>query len=117
LSGSRRARHERFNVKSSGSNGALRRFRVEVRRHVLDCQANLLRDLNTRFVVPLLPLQDAPRQAQQLNPLFEIDGQPYVMITQFCAAIAVTELGPKVASLHHEAMRVINALDMLISGC
>jgi toxin CcdB len=92
-------------------------FALKSGGHVLDCQADPLRDLNTRFVVPLLPLQDAPRQAQQLNPLFEIVGQPYVMVTLFCAAIAISELGPKVASLQEEATRVINALDMLISGC
>jgi toxin CcdB len=51
-----------------------------------------------RFVVPLLPLQDAPRQAQQLNPVFQIDGQPYVMVTQFCAATAIFKLRKRVTS-------------------
>jgi len=84
---------------------------------VLDCQADLLSDLNTRFVVPLLPLDEAPRPARQLNPVFVIEGRDHVMVTQFCAAIAVSELGEGVVSLQSEHARILNALDLLISGC
>ena len=38
--------------------------------HVLDCQADLLSDLNTRLVVPLLPIGEAPKPAIRLNPIF-----------------------------------------------
>lgn len=85
--------------------------------YVLDCQADLLSDLNTRFVVPLLPENEAPPPARQLNPVFEIAGKNHVMATQFCAAISMSELGGKAASLQSEDSRIMNALDMLISGC
>jgi toxin CcdB len=39
---------------------------------LVDIQDNLLRDLNTRIVAPLLPLSEAPKPAQRLNPVFEI---------------------------------------------
>jgi toxin CcdB len=53
------------------------------RGYLIDCQANLLSDLNTRFVVPLLPLEEAPKPAARLNPVFDIAGEPHVMVTQF----------------------------------
>ena len=83
---------------------------------VLDCQSDLLRGLNTRFVVPLQRPGNAPLPARRLNPTFEIDGQTYVMVTQFAAAIAVRDLGEVVASLKAEDATITNALDMLISG-
>jgi toxin CcdB len=83
---------------------------------VLDCQADLLRDLNTRFVVPLLSETEAPRPAARLNPIFEIGNGRYVMVTQYAAAIPVRELGPPIASLADRQWDIGNALDMLISG-
>lgn len=96
------------------------RFAVYARRDgpgfVLDCQADLLRGLNTRFVVPLLPEGEAPRPAARLNPSFSIDGERVVMVTQFAAAISVHELGERVASLDERSDEILNALDLLISG-
>lgn len=83
---------------------------------LLDCQADLLSQLNTRFVVPLLPAGEAPKPAARLNPVFELEGKPYVMMTQFAAAVPVTELGEKIVSLSDRDIEIINALDMLISG-
>lgn len=84
--------------------------------YLLDCQADLLRGLNTRFVVPLLPAQAAPTPAARLNPLFELEGESHVMMTQFAAAVPVAELAERVASLRDRDIDIINALDMLISG-
>jgi toxin CcdB len=96
------------------------RFDVYSRRghggFLLDCQADLLSDLNTRFVIPLLPEAEAPRPAARLNPVFEINGERVVTVTQFAAAIAVRELGDRVASLVEREHEISNALDMLISG-
>jgi toxin CcdB len=83
---------------------------------LLDCQSDLLRELNTRFVVPLQLPENAPQPARRLNPVFEIEGQSYVMVTQFAAAIAKRECGPFVTSLASEHTTIMNAVDMLISG-
>lgn len=83
---------------------------------LLDCQADLLSDLSTRFVVPLLPLAEAPKPAARLNPVFELRGEQYVMATQFAAAILVRELGEHLGSLASEDTRISNAIDMLLSG-
>ena len=47
----------------------------------MDVQASLLDHLNTCVVVPLLPLDAAPKPAKVLNPTFEINGARHVMAT------------------------------------
>jgi toxin CcdB len=83
---------------------------------LLDCQADLLSDLSTRFVIPLMPLDEAPVPAARLNPVFELQGGQYVMATQFAASILASELGASVGSLLSEDMPIGNAIDMLLSG-
>ena len=84
---------------------------------VLDCQADLLRQLSTRFVVPLVPLDRAPASPMaRLNPIFVVDGQQLVMLTQFAATEDVRELGAVVTSLIAEETHITNALDVLLTG-
>lgn len=84
--------------------------------YVIDCQADLLDDLSTRFVVPLLPPHDAPKPFPRLNPVFDIGDGPHVMVTQFAAALPVNELGDWIASLAGRDTDIGNALDMLLVG-
>lgn len=84
--------------------------------YMLDVQTDLLYGLNTRVVVPLLPEAESPRPARRLNPIFEIQGQQTVMVTQFMAAVPVTELKKVAGNLggHHD--QISEALDMLFKG-
>ena len=84
--------------------------------YVLDVQADLLEDLNTRVVVPLLPLAEAPVPARRLNPVFEIGDVPHVMVTQFMAAIPRALLRSPVTSLPSHDAEIMAALDMLLVG-
>jgi len=84
--------------------------------YVLDCQADLLDSLNTRLVVPLLPIDEAPRPAIRLNPIFDVEGERLVMVTQFAASVPVAELGEIVQSLDAQQDAIGAALDMLIIG-
>jgi toxin CcdB len=83
---------------------------------LLDCQADLLQHLTTRFVVPLLPRNTAPPPFGRLNPIFVVGEHEYVMVTQGAAAITARALGECVASLEMEQTAIMNALDMLIIG-
>ena len=83
---------------------------------LLDCQADLLSHLNTRLVAPLLLLDQAPKPAGRLNPIFDIGNKRYVMVTQYAAAIELRELGEKLASLAAYDREIMNALDMLLTG-
>lgn len=84
--------------------------------YVLDVQADVLNGLNTRIVVPLLPLADAPTPAKRLNPVFEIGTEPHVMVTQFMAAIPGALLRSPVTNLNDCDSSIMAALDMVLVG-
>jgi toxin CcdB len=96
------------------------RFDVYRRRgvpgYLLDCQSDLLDDLDTRFTVPLFLFEDAPKPAGRLNPVFSIDGGRVVMMTQYASAIRKNLVGSRVDSLEHEQDVIMSALDMLLVG-
>lgn len=84
--------------------------------YVVDVQADLLNGLKTRIAVPLIPEGEASKPISGLNPVFQIDGQPHVMLTQALASVPSAELRHAVLSLapHHDA--VMRALDLLLVG-
>lgn len=84
--------------------------------YVLDVQADLLQDLGTRVVVPLLPSELAPKAARGLNPAFDINGLPHLMLTQFIAAVPAKELRKPVLSLAARSDDITRALDILFVG-
>jgi len=86
------------------------------RGYVLDIQADLLSSLATRVVVPLMPETDLGAAASDLNPVFTIDGERYVMLTQALAAVPKRELRQPVASLLDQHHVVLHAIDILLSG-
>ena len=66
---------------------------------MIDVQADLMSHLNTRLVVPLVPVRKAPKPARTLNPLFTLEGGEHVMLTQYAAAIPLSELKREVIDL------------------
>ena len=84
--------------------------------YVVDVQADLLDMLQTRVVVPLLPLADAPKPANRLNPVFVIEGHEHAMVTQYIATVPRSMLKTVVTDLRDDADRVIGAIDFVLSG-
>ncbi len=84
--------------------------------YVVDVQADLLSHLSTRIVVPLFAEATAPKPVSELNPVFEILGARFVMVTQALASVPLRELKGAVASLEGEHDRVTRALDILLVG-
>ncbi len=84
--------------------------------YLLDVQADLLGHLNTRVVVPLLPLAGAPKPATTLNPLFEIEGIPVSMVTQFMAAVPLALLRTPLLNLEGRRGEITAAVDFLFQG-
>lgn len=82
----------------------------------LDCQSDLMADYDTRFTVPLLMPEHAPKPARRLNPIFRIEGQDVVMVTQFAGAVPRKWLREKIVSLAGHELDIKAALDMLIIG-
>ena len=85
--------------------------------YLLDCQADLLSDLSTRLVVPLLPPDYAPIPSRRLNPTLRIAGEDFVMMTHFAAAVQGRSLGKVVGSVANDYITVMNAFDVLLTGC
>lgn len=83
---------------------------------VLDVQADVLDELKTRVVVPLLPVEAAPQPAKRLNPVFEISGVRYALVTQFLAAVPVSALSEPIANLSERHDEIVAALDMVFHG-
>ncbi|HUB13614.1 MAG TPA: CcdB family protein [Acetobacteraceae bacterium] len=84
--------------------------------YVVDVQADLLSGLATRVVVPLLPAGSLQAAARDLNPVFDIAGQPHVLVTQAIATVPRRELKQPIASLLHRHDVILRALDILLSG-
>jgi toxin CcdB len=84
--------------------------------YLLDVQANLLGDLNTRVVVPLLPPDEAPHPARRLNPCFRVGADDVVMVTQFLAAVPSSMLKSRVGTLSDHHRDIVAAVDFLMQG-
>lgn len=91
-------------------------FRVPDGTLLLDCQSEAMEYLETRLVAPLIALADAPPRRPHLNPIFDLNGQTYVMLTQFAAAVSSGELRVRVAHLDRHRFEIIGAFDMLLTG-
>lgn len=83
---------------------------------LLDVQADILQGLNTRIVVPLLPVGEAPVRAARLNPTFVIEDVEVSMVTQYLAAVLTSTVRDPVANLSRHHREIIDALDMLFVG-
>ena len=83
--------------------------------YLLDCQSDYLGQLETRFVVPLLPVGEVPR-VHRLNPTFNVGGKKLVMATQLASSVPTRQLRSRVGSLAGEHDAIMNALDMLLTG-
>lgn len=91
-------------------------FRTPAGEYLVDCQADLLSHLNTRFVVPLARPGEGPSPAGSLNPILMIDAEEMIFYPQFAMAVPVGDLSERIASLDDQRFAVIGALDMLITG-
>ena len=85
------------------------------RGYLLDCQAKVMKDLGSRVVIPLLPLNDVTL-IPRLHPTFTVEGREHVMATHLIFAIPAERLGPTVLSLEQHRFDILNAIDMLFSG-
>jgi toxin CcdB len=80
---------------------------------LLDIQNDILKNLQTRVVVPLV-LNMKP--AKILNPQFEINDVTVTMSTAELAGISVEHLGSTVCSVENKRDEIISAVDFMITG-
>jgi len=80
---------------------------------LLDIQNDILKDLSTRVVVPLV-LNMQP--ANILNPEFKIDGLSVTMSTAELAGISISNLGLTICSVEEKRDEIISAVDFMLTG-
>ena len=90
-------------------------YRVRGGELVVDCQADLLDDLPTRFVVPLRK-DDGDARIERLTPSLVVGGDPMTMLTPLARGIAVRDIEATIGSVAPQGYAVKAALDFLISA-
>lgn len=85
---------------------------------VVDVQSDILGDLNSRVVIPLVPVtKAASEELPRLKPRIEVGGKSYILMTTDMAALPKNRLGALVTNVEGAARDDIsNALDFLFFG-
>ena len=84
--------------------------------YLLDLQSDLLRELATRVVVPLVPLHAFGPPLKKLNPVMSIGGIDHVMATSELAGMPTKNLGRRAGSLDIHRHSIKSAIDFLQDG-
>ena len=81
--------------------------------YLLDIQHDILNDLSTRMVIPLIT---TTKPIQHLTPSFEVEGETVYLMTSEMAGVPLRVLGKRVISLEQARQEIIHAVDFLITG-
>lgn len=79
-------------------------------------QHDLLDELDTVVVAPLVLSDRAPRPVRGLNPVIEFSGRSLQVSTQELAGVSRRHLGEVVGTLEGRREDLIHALDLLFTG-
>jgi toxin CcdB len=82
----------------------------------VDVQHAHLDQLPSRLILPLLTPAAFAGGISRLNPLVEINGENFVLKTEFATAVSARELGNPIGNLSHYRDQIIAAMDMLVTG-
>lgn len=84
--------------------------------YLLDMQDEIIDNLSTRVVAPLVPVDDVPKRMKILNPIISVAGTEYLLMTHLLAAIPVSALKTKIGSVSTQRDEIIASLDFLFTG-
>lgn len=85
---------------------------------VLDVQADLLSELDTCIVIPLVSEKAAKKEVlPRLKPVIEIKGRRYILMTTDIGTVTRSSLGERVSNIEDKYRHVVTeALDFLFQG-
>ena len=83
--------------------------------YLVNIQADLLDQLPTCVVIPLLP-HGAIKAIRDLNPIVRIDDKEFILVTQQLSAVPRSILRRRVGSLAEWRDDITRALDLLLIG-
>lgn len=85
--------------------------------YLLDIQSNILSDIRTTVVVPLMPNRLAGSHTiSKLNPVIRIKNEKFTVMTQNLAGIDRNILGEPIGDLTHYRSDIFAAIDFVLSG-
>jgi toxin CcdB len=85
-------------------------------RYLLDLQAEILDDLPTRVVAPLVAPESLGPPMRILNPTVFVHGEPHILLSHLLAAIPAKSLGRPIASAKAQRDEVVRSVDFLFTG-
>lgn len=88
----------------------------EIFPYLLDIQADVLKDLPTRVVVPLVLCSALNKTIPILTPQFKIIETEVRMLTPQLVGVQMHVLGTRICSLKERRGEIIAALDLLVTG-
>jgi toxin CcdB len=83
---------------------------------VVVLQSDLAADLQMRIVAPLIPASELPTAARGLNPGVLLGDTLYRLKPELMAAVPLSELSRRIASVAHQRDDITRALDLLFTG-
>jgi toxin CcdB len=84
--------------------------------YVVDIQSDLLSNLPTRLVAPLVRTSAFDSPVGRLHPRFVVEDIAVIMLTTEIGILPPRALGGTVASLDGHRHEIIGAIDMLVTG-
>ena len=86
--------------------------------YLLAVQSDLLNGLDSRMVIPLRSIKHFPKVklSTQLTPVFNIDGESYLLETPKMGAVPLRVLKSRVTSLAPAQDQITAAMDFLFHG-
>ena len=91
-------------------------YRLRSGTRVVDCQADVLAHLGSRFVVPLLQPDQLPDAIARLNPTLDFGKERLLLATHLAVSIPVREIATELGTLADQDFTISNAIDMLLGG-
>ncbi len=84
---------------------------------LLDIQSNLLGELRTTVVIPLMSYRLAGSHTiSRLNPVIQFKNEKFIVMTQALAGIERSVLGESAGDLSQHRSEVIAAIDFVLLG-
>lgn len=92
-------------------------YAAEVKgEYLLDLQTDFLAHYNSRVVAPVVAEKSFDGAATGLNPIIEVEGDAFVVLTHFLSAVPTHELKEPVGDYTPEGDMFTRALDLLFQG-
>ena len=82
----------------------------------INCQSDLLGEIATRLIVPLIPPTEATWAMPRIAPVVQFQGTDYVLATPLAAGVRTSELRGPIGSLAGHRHLIIGAFDLVLTG-